>query len=365
MELKKSGGRHVVGILDASETESGVRMGLEFEGERGDQVTWFVNLLRVRTGFPREVFDRVVLPVIVGLRESREAGEVADRVLVRRLAVATRALELRRGLVLPRGMPPELVGGLAHRWTWAVVIAALADAFVNEGGAAGAGGTGWTCLEHVAPAEAMAWLREDADVTEALRAFLSGDGDRAGTLAGIIRRAKADVFGAERVLCTAEDAAADVGEAGVAADTVVVAAPVEDSSESPIAQAFLDWLRDAAKQGAIEMNTPKGVICLLEEGTLIADPVAFREFARRVTTGECPQPSGTTATGRDLERVVRREVMRAGWHVASASEDELVDGCLDGGGTVRGLLLRPSIKVLRRGGPVAGAVRAPVAKARG
>lgn len=365
MELKKAGRRDAVGILDASETESGAWMTLELEGGRSERVAWFVNLLRVRMGFPREVFDRVVLPVIEGLRESREAGEVADPVLVRRLAVAARALELRRGLVLPRGMPPELVGGLAHRWTWAVVMAALADAFVNEGGAAGAGGTRWTRLEQVAPTEAMAWLREDPDVTEALQVFLSHDGDRAGTLTGIVRRAEADVFGAEWVLCTAEDAAAGVCEPSGTAEAAAASAPVEDSAESPIAQAFLEWLRDAARHGAIEVNTPKGVICFLEEGTLVADPVAFREFARRVTTGECPQPSGTTASGRDLEKVVRREVMRAGWHVASASEDGLVDGFLDGGGRVRGLLLRPSIKVLHRGGPVVGAVRAPVAKVGG
>ncbi len=336
-------------------------MALEIEGGGGDQIAWFVNLMRVRMGFPREVFDRVVLPVVVGLRESREAGEVADRVLVRRLAVAARALELRRGLVLPRGMPPELVGGLAHRWTWAVVMAALADAFVMEGDAAGAGGTRWTRLDQVAPAEAMVWLREDPDVTEALRAFLSGNGDGARTLAAIVRRAEADAFGAERVPSTAENAAPDVGEPGAVAGTAAVPAPADRSPESPIAQAFLEWLRDAARHGAIEMNTPKGVICLLEEGTLIADPVAFREFARRVTTGECLQPSGTTATGRDLEKVVRREVMRAGWHVASVNEDGLVNGSLDGGGTVRGLLLRPSIKVLRHGGPVAGAVCTSIA----
>lgn len=365
MELKKSDARNVVGILDPSETESGVRMALELKGGRSERVAWFVNLLRVRMGFPREVFDRVVLPVIEGLRESREAGEVADRVLVRRLAVAARALELRRGLVLPRGMPPELVGGLAHRWTWAVVMAALSDAFVMERDAAGAGGTRWTRLDQVAPVEAMAWLREDADVTEALRAFLADEGDRTGTLAGIVRRAEQDVLGAALVRRTDEDVPTDVGQAEGAAEPAAVEASVEGAAASPIAQAFLVWLREAARRRAIEVNAPTAVICHLEEGTLVADPLAFREFARRVATGECPQPSGTTAVGWDLAKEVRREVMRAGWHVASGHEDGLVDGCLDSGGTVRGLLLRPSIKVLRRGGPVAGAVCASVAEVGG
>lgn len=363
MELKKSGGRHVVGILDASETESGVRMGLEFEGERGDQVTWFVNLLRVRTGFPREVFDRVVLPVVVALSEAQQSCGVADGVLVRRLAVAARALELRRGLVLPRGMPPELVGGLAHRWTWAVVMAALADAFVMKGEPSEVTGTRWTSLEQVAPPEAMDWLREDADVTEALRACLADAGDRTATLTGIVRRAEQHVLGAALVRCTDEDVPTDVGQPEGAAEPAAVEASVEGAAASPIAQAFLVWLREAARRRAIEVNTTTAVICHLEEGTLVADPLAFREFARRVATGECQQPSGTTAVGWDLAKEVRREVMRAGWHVASAHEDSLVDGCLDSGGTVRGLLLRPSVKVLRRGGPVAGAVCTSLSKA--
>lgn len=334
-------------------------MALEFEGGRGDQVAWFVNLLRVRMGFPREVFHRVVLPVVMGLRE---AGAVADGVLARRLAVAARALELRRGLVLPRGMPPELVGGLAHRWTWAVVMAALADAFVIEGEPSEPSGTRWTSLEQVAPPEAMDWLREDADVAEALRACLADAGDRTGTLAGILQRAERDVFGAQVVRGAGEVAPADVEEQGVAAGPAVAAASVDGDAESPIAQAFLEWLRDAAAHGAIEINTPEGVICFLEEGTLVADPLAFREFARRVATGECPQPSGTTASGWELVKVVRQEVRLAGWHVASSHNGSRVDGCLTGGGRVRGLLLRPAIKVLRRGGPVAGAVCTSVAK---
>lgn len=266
---------------------------------------------------------------------------------------------------MPRGMPPELVGGLAHRWTWVVVMAALADAFVIEGQPSAAGGTRWTCLEEVAPAEAMDWLREDADVTEALRAFLADAGDRTATLAGIVRRAEADVFGAALVRRTDKDVPTDVGQPEGAAEPAAVEASVEGTAASPIAQAFLVWLREAARRRAIEVNAPTAVICHLEEGTLVADPLAFREFARRVATGECPQPSGTTAVGWDLAKEVRREVMRAGWHVASGHEDGLVDGCLDSGGTVRGVLLRPSIKVLRRGGPVAGAVCASVAKVGG
>lgn len=365
MELKKPGGRHADGILDASETESGVRMGLEFDGGWSEQVAWFVNLLRVRMGFPREVFDRLVLPVVVGLCTAHESCGLADGVFVRRLAIAARALELRRGLVLPRGMPPELVGGLAHRWTWAVVMAALADAFVMKGESSEVTGTRWNSLEQVAPPVAMDWLREDADVTEALRAFLADAGDRTETLAGIARRAEQDVLGAALVRRTDEDVPTDVGQPEGAAEPAAVEASVEGAAASPIAQAFLVWLREAARRRAIEVNAPTAVICHLEEGTLVADPLAFREFARRVATGECPQPSGTTAVGWDLAREVRREVMRAGWHVASGNEGGLVDGCLDSGGTVRGVLLRPSIKVLRRGGPVAGAVCTSVAKVRG
>src|SRR5262249_229556 len=39
--------------------------------------------------------------------------------------VANRALDFRRGQILPRGAAPEVIGAQAHRWSYAVFVAAL------------------------------------------------------------------------------------------------------------------------------------------------------------------------------------------------------------------------------------------------
>ncbi len=344
------GGRDPVGILVASCMESVALMGDGDEGLHVHDVPWFVNLLRVRTGFPREVFDLVVLPALERVSASSASGATTDRLVLQRMAVAARALELRRGLVLPRGMPPELVGGLAHRWTWAVTVAALADVIAVEG--AGSQREATTCagFERMAPSAAIDWLLEDTEATAALRAFLSGDGDRGGPLVSIISRAEQDVLGARSDLRSAE------GLSAVAGSVETVAVPAQDAAASPIARAFLEWVSRAVRNGSIEINTSRAVVCRLAEGTLLVVPGVFREYARCVALGECPWPPGLSVTGRDPARTIRREVAQAGWHVPSAAGAELVDGLLAGGAAVRGLLLRPSVTVLGDDVPVAGTV---------
>lgn len=327
-------------------------MGDRDEGLRTHDVPWFVNLLRLRTGFPREVFDLVVLPVLERVSASKASGANVDRLVIQRLAVAARALELRRGLVLPRGMPPELVGGLAHRWTWAVVMASLAEAFPADGEGKQPEAATCTGLERMAPSEAIDWLFDDPEVLAAMRAFLSGDGDRGGPLAAIIRRAEQDVLGERSDPRSAEGASTVAGEA----DTVAVQVP--DAAASPIARAFLEWVRGAVRNGSIEVNTPRAVVCRLAEGTLLVVPGVFREYARCVALGECPCPSELSASGRDIARTVRRQVVLAGWHVSTTDGVELVEGRLAGGESVRGLLLRSPVAVLGDDVPVAGAVLA-------
>ena len=327
-------------------------MGDRDEALQTHDVPWFVNLLRVRTGFPREVFDHVVLPALEHVSASSASGATTDRLVLQRLAVAARALELRRGLVLPRGMPPELVGGLAHRWTWAVVMAALAEAFPADGEGKQPEAATCTGLERMAPSEAIDWLLEDPGVSAALGAFLSGGGDRGGPLAAIIRRAEQDVLGAGLVSAAADCVSADADEL----ETVEV--PVQDAVASPIARAFLEWVRGAVRNGSIEVNTPRAVVCRLAEGTLLVVPGVFREYARCVALGECPCPSELSASGRDIARTVRRQVVLAGWHVSTTDGVELVEGRLAGGESVRGLLLRSPVAVLGDDVPVAGAVLA-------
>ena len=93
-----------------------------------------IDLLRIKLGFPPEVFARAAYPVIEGYagfvqllpapdspHHARPGGRFAYG-----LEVALRALDYRRGQILPRGAVPEVIGAHSHRWTYAVFVAALA-----------------------------------------------------------------------------------------------------------------------------------------------------------------------------------------------------------------------------------------------
>ncbi len=92
-----------------------------------------VDALRTKLGFPPEVFDGAVRPVIAGFAEfvqllpTSEAGHHAQPggLFTHAVEVINLALDLRRGQILPRGAPPEAIGEQAHRWTYAVFVAAL------------------------------------------------------------------------------------------------------------------------------------------------------------------------------------------------------------------------------------------------
>lgn len=92
-----------------------------------------IDLLRIKLGFPPEVFARAAYPVIEGYAgfvqllpapESRHHARPGGRFSYG-LEVALRALDHRRGQILPRGAAPEVIGAHAHRWTYAVFVAAL------------------------------------------------------------------------------------------------------------------------------------------------------------------------------------------------------------------------------------------------
>ena len=89
--------------------------------------------LRVKLGMPSEVFEAAARPVIeryaefVQLLPAAGNGEerVASSLLLQRMRIASRALDYRRGEILPRGAAPEVIGAQMHRWTYAVFIAAM------------------------------------------------------------------------------------------------------------------------------------------------------------------------------------------------------------------------------------------------
>jgi len=199
-----------------------------------------IELLRIKLGMPREVFDCAVRPVIEGYAQyvqllpavpSRQARP--SWLLVDALTRVLRALDCRRGQILPRGAPPEVIGAQMHRWTYAVFIAALLcdiDGAMNElkvtiwgrdgsqvrwmpstGAMQASGAQRYRveCLERAAtatnptgslalllmdrivPPAVFAWLTAEPEPMGELRGFLAGDGTTgSGAIASIVMRAR-------------------------------------------------------------------------------------------------------------------------------------------------------------------------------
>jgi len=92
-----------------------------------------VDVLRTKLGFPPEMFDGAVQPVIAAFAEfvqllpATESHHHAEPggLFTHTVEVVNLALDLRRGQILPRGAPPEAIGEQAHRWTYAVFVSAL------------------------------------------------------------------------------------------------------------------------------------------------------------------------------------------------------------------------------------------------
>ena len=92
-----------------------------------------VDVLRTKLGFPPEVFDATVRPVIAGFAEFVQLLPASEShhhaqlggLFTHAVEVVNLALDLRRGQILPRGAPPEAIGEQVHRWTYAVFVAAL------------------------------------------------------------------------------------------------------------------------------------------------------------------------------------------------------------------------------------------------
>ena len=89
--------------------------------------------LRPKLGLPPELFESSVRPVIASFAEfvqllpASESHHHAEPggLLTHTMEVVGFALDYRRGQILPKGAPPEAIGEQAHRWTYAVFVAAL------------------------------------------------------------------------------------------------------------------------------------------------------------------------------------------------------------------------------------------------
>lgn len=92
-----------------------------------------IEVMRTKVGFPSALFDGGVVPLINAYAEFAQLlpaltprrGEEAGGLLLYGIEAGLAALDFRRGQILPRGAPPEVIGEQHHRWTYAVLVAAL------------------------------------------------------------------------------------------------------------------------------------------------------------------------------------------------------------------------------------------------
>lgn len=202
-----------------------------------------VAALRTRLGFPKELFDTAAKPVIaafadlVQLLPASESHHHADPggLFTHSIEVAGFALDYRRGEILPKGAAPEEIVEQAHRWTYAVFVAALlhdvgkpladlrvhmrSDAWPNEpwsplaGSMTARGATSYRVefaahdtrsdqlpaklpvllLQRFVPAHFLGWLSEDRELMRALLGLLAGEEmAKRGVLHQLVARADAE-----------------------------------------------------------------------------------------------------------------------------------------------------------------------------
>ncbi len=314
-----------------------------------------VELLRIKLGFPREVFERAVSPVIEGYAEfvqvlpASESPRVnTDELFTRSLDVASRALDYRRGQILPRGAAPEVIGAQAHRWTYAVFVSALlcsAGRYRSDQ----AEGHAEQFLDRFVPPSVVEWLAEDPALMRELLAFLcGGNSAQGGAISELVFRAATELGSCDLLARSGRDPIAqevatpntpcDVNagavttvtnestlhdedpeyledvdaEHGAPLQTVLTANPA--FAEAPdTARRFMAWLQQGLSDGTLRVNQAGALVHFVDEGMLLVSPRIFREFAKHL--GE-DRGSPANAPGEpDIGKSIQRQVLRAGWHL--------------------------------------------------
>ncbi len=274
-------------------------------------------LLRVRMGFPAESFALAARPLIDGYAEfvqlrpipgsGRYGGPGGQ--LQRGLVTALRALDHRRGQILPRNAPPEVLGALAHRWTYAVFAAALLR---DVGG--GPSDERVRMFERRVPPIVRAWLAEHPPLMAELRAVLAGRTDASSAIAELVERAATGAR--SRVEATVPQPQT---ESFAGAEASVETAPIAPETDGPQfldgvdaadtgrPRRFMDWVRQGIADGTLPVNVRGALVHGVEDGLLLASPGIFRAFVRRDGVGQA-EPG-------DAAKRLQREVLRAGWHL--------------------------------------------------
>ena len=335
-----------------------------------------VELIRIKLGFPREVFERAVNPVIKGYAElvqlpspseSQQHGNPTD-LFTHALEVASRALDYRRGQILPRGAAPEVIGAQAHRWTYAVFVAALLYG-VGKNRLDVHDRLAVQSLDRLVPPSVLEWLAADPALMRELLAFLSRDGSaRIGAISQLVLRAAAESGGRDLLPSGSADSTAqeatpatisrDVkavgGFGGRSADpsTTVAAQPdaattatnesglpdeeteyledVDEAHSGPVeqlrttdpalaqapdaARRFIGWVQQGLSEGTLRVNEAGALVHFVDEGMLLVSPRIFREFAKRFGEDGGCDPANAPGES-DIGKSIQRQVLRAGWHL--------------------------------------------------
>ena len=279
-----------------------------------------VALLRARLAFPREVFDVLVEPMIRALEgcvQSARYGDAAadTQPLGRSLRLALRALAVRRDRILPPKAPPERVGELAHRWSYAVLVAAM----LRKGEATGAG-TPASRYECVVPELGRVWISQDREASAALAEVLSDRCGQDNPILAILKEALSGLPDAAAPFDKAQGhrRASHIDPKAVSGIEPVPALSASGALATHASRASLSaapppelfgWLRDGLAESSIEINTRTALVHHVPEGLLLVSPGIFRSFLAW---------QGADANSQESLKRLQRSVLKAGWHLVGA-----------------------------------------------
>ncbi len=274
-------------------------------------------------------------PLVKTVRAARSV-ELTCRIDTPRLQsvrFTLRALTVFRDRILSPSIPPERVGDLAKRWTYAVFVAAMLRPERGAGSAACA-----RLFDVVVPEVGRRWISEDPGVCVALEEVLAGRAHANNPIEAILMEAK---FG------SASEAASD---GGVRSQTPVDEADGSRVTGSPFlvsASDFFSWLCHGTAVGLIEINKADALLHRVPDGLLLVWPDAFRAFLASQVAGP--------VSGRALKRL-RQSVFETGSHLCGAGGIVVHDyGWRDGSGacdTVSGVVIVEAGRVLDRLPPI-------------
>lgn len=294
--------------------------------------TNLVALLRVRMGFPAESFVLAAQPLLDSFAQSVQLRPVSGcnrydcpgGQFSRGLVAALRALDRRRGQILPRNASPEVLGALAHRWTYAVFVAAL----LRDTDAASPG-TALEIFERSVSPCVREWLREAPMLVAELQAVLSGHADASSVIAELAEyagtSAPAEVAPSTSEVATRPTASYEpptgtpqrlgpAAQRGASSERNECGEPefLDDggSVKSDDARRFLQWVGQSISDGTLSVNVRGAIVHGVGDGLLLASPGIFRAFFR------C-HGGGNRERGDPVKRL-QRDVLRAGWHLRGA-----------------------------------------------